>query len=317
MLKRCYSLMLMVFLLAACVHHKPKMPSEPVQASRIKQVRELSSFNQIDAQGKININLHTGYKKPQILLSGDPRDLVQIKTVVSNNTLYLALGKGFPQFGPIYADVRGQFLNKVRFQDTGTIMGDHLYTRALDVYLVNTENVKLGGSIGLRVLDIRGKNSVQISGINSPNLLLHLEGSPKVQLSGVANITSLTMKDSAWFSFYWIKSNTLKIRAESKAIIQLAGAVNRLDVELWGNARFKGRYLRAQRSFVKTHEHSVAEISVANHQSNLATDASDIYYYNLPNTRADFMAFDGSVLDMREWDQIDFKDFDRYNKQFP
>lgn len=29
------------------------------------------------------------------------------------------------------------------------------------------------------------------------------------------------------------------------------------------------------------------------------------------------MAFNGSVLDMREWGQSDLKDFDRYNKQFP
>jgi hypothetical protein len=88
-------------------------------------------------------------------------------------------------------------------------------------------------------------------------------------------------------------------------------------VELWGVAQFKGRYLRAQRSFVKTHDKSVAEISTVNHQSNLATDASDIYYYNIPNTRADFMAYNGSVLDMREWDRADMQNFNRYNKQFP
>ena len=84
-----------------------------------------------------------------------------------------------------------------------------------------------------------------------------------------------------------------------------------------GSSQFKGRYLRAQRSFVKTHDQSVAEISAVNHQSNLATDASDIYYFNIPNTRADFMAFNGSVLDMREWSQYDTEEFTRYNKQFP
>ena len=105
--------------------------------------------------------------------------------------------------------------------------------------------------------------------------------------------------------------------AKKAAKIQLAGIVNRLEVELWGAARFKGRYLRAQRSFVKTHDKSVAEISAVNHQSTLATDASDIYYYNIPDTRADFMAFNGSVLNMREWSLYELQEFTRYNKQFP
>jgi hypothetical protein len=169
----------------------------------------------------------------------------------------------------------------------------------------------------LHVLDIKGSGLTQISGISSQNLQLHLQGTPKIQLVGMANLANLNVEGSPSISFYWVKTETLTIRAREGSRIQLAGAVNRLDVELWGHAHFKGRYLRAQRSFVKTHDHSVAEISVANHQSNLATDSSDIYYYNLPNTRADFMAFDGSVLDMREWNRAVMRDYTRYNKQFP
>ncbi len=320
MRKRCYLLILIVFLLTACAHHAPKnQPLPPsAKAFKTKQIRRVSAFNQVAVQGQINVRLHTGYKEPQVILSGDARDLATVKAEVLQNTLYLALtGKGSPLHGPIYAEVRGRFLNRLMANGTPIITGDQIRTSLLDVYLVNTENVRLGGSIGLRVLDIKGKGLTQISGISSQNLQIHLQGSPKVQLSGVANLANLTMQGNAWLSLYWVKTDTLTVRAKQKTTIQLAGAVNRLDVELWGNARFKGRYLRAQRSFVKTHDRSVAEISVAKHQSNFATDASDIYYFNLPTTRADFMAFDGSVLDMREWNQFELKDFNRYNKQFP
>ncbi|KTD72273.1 GIN domain-containing protein [Legionella tucsonensis] len=318
MLKRCYLLILIVFLLTACAHHAPKnQPTPPPQALKTKQVRHVSAFNQVNLQGQINVSLHTGYKKPQVILSGDVRDLAMIKVEVVQNTLYLVLGGGYPKFGPVYADVRGRFLNRLMANGTPLITGDRLHTSILDVYLVNTGNVRLGGSIGLRVLDIKGKGFTQISGISSQNLQIHLQESPKVQLSGVANLSNLTMQGNAWIGFYWVKTDTLTVRAKQKTTIQLAGAVNRLDVELWGNARFKGRYLRAQRSFVRTHDHSVAEISAVKHQSNLATDASDIYYFNLPTTRADFMAYNGSVLDMREWNQYDLQDFTRYNKQFP
>ncbi|KTD11610.1 hypothetical protein Lgra_1068 [Legionella gratiana] len=318
MLKRCYLLTLIVFLLTACAHHHaPKVSSLPPQGIKTKQVRAVSAFNHVDVQGQMNVTVHTGYKKPQIILRGDTRDLAALKTVVSQNTLYLALGKGYPMYGPVSVDIRGQFLNRLAAKDTNLIVGNQLHTSVLDVYLVNTGTVRLNGSIGLRVLDIKGNGLIQIGGISSQNLQVHLQGSPKVQLSGIANLANLTMQGNAWLSLYWVKTDTLTIRARQAATIQLAGAVQRLDVELWNNARFKGRYLRAQRSFVKTHGRSVAEISVAKHQSNLATDASDIYYYNLPTTRADFMAFDGSVLDMREWNQFDLKDFNRYNKQFP
>ncbi|MBL7481743.1 GIN domain-containing protein [Legionella bononiensis] len=319
MLKRCYSLILLVFFLVGCSHNEQKLPLPVTQysTSSTNQYRQVAAFNQVDVQGQINIHLHTGYKKPQVILTGDPRDLAQVNTVVSNGTLYLALGKGFPRFGAVNADIRGRFLNGVRYVGAGSIRGSQLHTSYLNLYLANPGTTRLAGTIGLQRLEVVGDGLTQINGISSRNLKIYLKGNPKVQLTGFANLARLNIDGDAWLSLYWIKSNNIIIRAKKAAKVQLAGVVNRLDVELWGVAQFKGRYLRAQRSFVKTHDKSVAEISAVNHQSNLATDASDIYYFNIPTTRADFMAFNGSVLDLREWSQFDMEDFNRYNKQFP
>lgn len=320
MFKRYGLLILMVFFLVSCAHNSTKKPSISSPQHTYKsttQYRNVGSFNQVDAQGRFNVTLHTGYKKPQVVLRGDPRDLEQLKTVVSGSILYVVLGKGYPKYGAVHADIQGRFLNRFSFKGEGRIIGSQLHTSVLDLFIANKGTTKLGGSIGLRRLNVIGSGFTEISGINSQNLQVYLKGNPKVQLFGVANVTSLVLDGSPWFSMYWMKSDTLTIRAKKKAQIQLAGTVNRLDVELWGYARFKGRYLRAQRSFMKTHDHAVAEISSVNHQSTLATGASDIYYYNIPNTRADFMAYNGSVLDMREWDRADMQNFNRYNKQFP
>lgn len=319
MLKWCYALILMVFFLVGCSRHG-QLPPAPVihySSSSAQQCRPVAAFNQVDVQGRININLHTGYRKPQVLLTGDPRDLAAVKTVVSQNTLYVILGNGYPRFGPVNADIRTRFLNRVRYVGAGSIRGSQLNTSYLDLYLENQGTTRLAGNIGLQRLKIVGSGLTQINGISSRNLSIYLKGNPKVQLTGFTNLARLNIDGDAWLSLYWIKSNNLTIRAKNASKVQLAGIVNRLDVELWGVAQFKGRYLRAQRSFVKTHDKSVAEISAVNHQSNLATDASDIYYFNIPTTRADFMAFNGSVLDLREWSQFDMQDFNRYNKQFP
>lgn len=320
MLKRYSSLILIVFFLSSCAQHgikKAPVSVDSLPYKSTKEYRQVGAFNQVDAQGQVNVTLHTGYRKPQVVLSGDPRDLAQLETVVSDDTLFLVLGKGFPHHGAVHADIQGQFLNRFSYRGEGVVTGSQLHTSVLDLFLANKGSTKLGGSIGLRRLDVLGNGFVEISGIASQNLQIHLKGNPTVHLAGVANVSDLAVDGTTSLSMYWVKSDFLTIRAKKAARIQLAGAVNRLDVELWGRAHFKGRYLRAQRSFVRTHGHSVAEISSVNHQSSLATDSSDIYYYNLPNTRADFMAYNGSVLDMREWNRVYIRDFDRYNKQFP
>lgn len=336
MLKR-NTWMLIVFLLAGCAHHvqKAALPGAPVakgskvsqlpRASKVSttqpstpttQYRQVKGFSQIDVQGRVNVNLHTGFQKPEVILTGDARDLVQVKVVVADETLYIALGNGFPRFGTVHADVKGHLLTRLRYVGAGMLTGNRLYTPRVDMYLSNQGTTKLAGTIGLHTLDVTG-GSVQINGVSSRYLDVALHGKPKVQLTGYANLAKLDIDGNGWLSLYWVKSNMLTIHAKKAAKVQLAGAVNKLDVELWGTANFKGRYLRAARSFVKTHNKSVAEISSVNHQSTLALDASDIYYYNIPGTRADFMAYNGSVLDMREWNQHDFEDFTRYNKQFP
>ncbi|MDP3269225.1 MAG: DUF2807 domain-containing protein [Legionella sp.] len=294
--------------------------SEPVlkqSKSSMKQHRAVGMFNQIDIKGRVNVSLHTGYKKPELVLTGDPRDLEQVKTVVTQSTLYINLGNGYPQHGAVHAEIRGRFLNRFQYEGAGTVTGDRLHSSYLDLFLANEGTTRLGGSLGLHTLMVAGNGLTQISGITSRYLQVTLKGSPKLQLTGQVNLAKLHVDGDGWLSLYWIKSENLTIRAKNHSRIKLAGVVNRLDVELWGYAQFKGRYLRAQRSFVKTHDRSVAEISTLNHQSTMSTDASDIYYYNIPNTRADFMAYDGSVLNMREWDQYDLQDFTRYNKQFP
>lgn len=319
MLQRYLFLILVSFLLSACTHHHTSTSSLPVQTKSysVYQKRALQPFSQVDVQGRINIHLHTGYKKPEVILTGDARDLAQVKTELNGTTLYIQIGNSYPRYGAVNAEVRGMVLNRFSYKGVGTIKGYKLHTRFLELYLDNQGTTELSGLIGLQILQVSGNGLTSISGINSQDLRVRLMGNPKVKLNGYVSLAKLNVEDGGWLSLYWVRGNHLTVTAKKTARIQLAGAVNRLEVELSGQAQFKGRYLRAQRSFVRTHDRSVAEISSVNHQSDLATDASDIYYFNIPNTRADFMAYKGSVLDMRPWSEDDLEEFTRYNKQFP
>lgn len=319
MLKRSILLTFITCLLLGCVHHAPKPASSPVvpgtTMGKSPQTRSLPAFNRVVVNGGINVKLYTGASHSYVVLRGDPRDLVQILTRVNNNTLMVLPGGGFPKFGAVLVEIHTRYLNAFTYKGGGSIEGPNINSGLLDLSISNAGRTRLGGNIHLRKLEVDGPGYTEIHGVNTNGLQLSLSGKARVQLVGVANIANLDLSGDGWFGLYWVKSNSLTIRARGHTVVQLAGIANKLDVELWDYARFNGRYLRAKTTFAKTHNHSVAEITVIDKQHTLATDASDIYFYKIPEMKSNFMAYNGAVLDMRGWNpDVVVKDYTRYNK---
>lgn len=308
-------LIILSTLLIGCVHHtSSKMPGQLAPTTnKIQQTRPVSSFNQVIVDGRINIDLHTGYSKHQVILRGDPRDLSKVIMRVQNNALHIGFSGEHPKFGEVSAIIDSRYLTALTYRGFGRITGKQINSSALSLMITNPGTTKLGGNIHLRRLEVKGPGYVEISGVTSQHLELSMKGNPKVQLSGIIGLSSIDLVGDGWLGLHWIKSEFLTIRAKGKSFLQLAGAVNKLDLELWDRAQFHGRYLRVRRLFAKTHDHSIAEINAVGHQHTLATDASDIAFYNLPVLRSDFMAYNGAVLDMRgNSDQA----YTRYNKYY-
>ena len=313
MLRHSFLCVFFLLFIAGCA----RPPMIPPSASH-QQVRHMPAFTRVKVDGTINVSLHTGYSRPQVILRGDPRDLVHVTTVVVNGGLLVNLGKGYPNYGPVQAEIRGKFLNSFEYHGRGYITGKRLRSSLLDILIDNDGKTTLGGNITVRKLKVMGGGYTQISGVRSERMQVKLSGKARVQLSGVVNVTSIDVDNGSWLSMYWVKSRVLKVCGRGASFIQLAGITDRLDVELWDKACFKGRYLRANRAFVKTYDKAVAEISAINRQHTLASGGSDILFYNIPEMRTDFMAFDGSVLDMRDLNIRDWRmplqEYNRYNK---
>ncbi len=299
--------LLCLFVLLSGCRHLNDTSEKPVYLGG-----ETAAFTSILVQGNINVNLHTAGNS-NVKLSGDPRDLAQLKWVVEKGVLRINLNQEYPDYGQVTVDISTRYLTSFSYQGTGVVTAVNLKSNALKVVLANTGRTVLQGQIGLRDLAVKGPGFVQINGIDSKFLNVKLEGKPRVQLVGTANLSSLEMKGHGWLSLYWVKSNVLKIRAKDHVFLQLAGVTKVLDVELWNEARFNGRYLRATRGFVKTHNKSEADVAIVSRQHTLADDASNIYFYNLPEMKTDFMACNGSVLDMREWERNFMQEYTRYN----
>ena len=317
MLMRSFSLIWVILSLTSCAHwHKTtKAPQTYQKPSYATQTRTTGPFTRVLVDGNIDVNLYTGDHNPRVILHGDSRGLSDVEISVKDGLLHVNEGKGYPHFGRVRADIRTHYLTSVAYRGTGAVVGNNIQSSKLDISLHNTGKTTLQGKIALNKLDVNKSGDTRISGITpSHSCQIKIAGKSHVQLAGVMDVASLYMKDDGWLSLYWVQSNELKIRARDKAFIQMAGITKVLDIELWDNAHFNGRYLRGTRVFAKTHHNAIADISVVKHQHTLARDSSNIYFYNLPNTKADFMVNDGSVLDMREWESPSLREYTHYNR---
>lgn len=312
MFLRLFLLVCLIPLMAGCQHSSQKLVSAVYHSG--PQHREVGDFNRVCVDGRMDVNLRTGFSHSRLILKGDPRDLLLVKTKVMNGTLHVTLGSDYPKFGKVQVEIDSHYLNSFEYHGMGLITGTNLHTRLLDVSINNIGNTSLSGQMGLRKLSIAGKGYTEISGISSPDLFLKLSGSSKLKLVGTANLRVLDVNNNSWLSMYWIKSRALTVRVHGKGAIQLAGAVEHLDVELWDSAHFRGRYLRTERAFIKTHDRSVAEMSAATRQHTLATGSSDIRFYHIPVMKADFMDDNGAVLDMRDLSSPFVQEYNQYNK---
>ncbi len=307
---RYLTLIFILLLLASCTHSPQILP--PILKGRVQE-HFVSPFTRVKVDGQMNVSLHTGYRYPEVILRGDPRDLEEVMIKSKNNSLVISLLEGYPRIGAVTVEIRAHDLKSFSYKGHGTIKGTNLHSGHLELCIDNPGDTTLGGAIILRKLNVSGGGTVQISGVTSPYLQLCIAGKTRVLLTGRINLPKLDLGDGARLNMYWVKSQALNICQRGRSFVELAGVVNKLDVELWDSAHFNGRYLRAKNAFVKTHDRAIADLVAIKHQHTLATDASDIYFYKVPDTEADFMAYAGSVLDMRDWNRSDLREYSRYN----
>lgn len=320
MLTRSISLILLAFFLTNCASFDetatsaPIKTHSPINTTGHAHIPISEPFTRVVIHGNIDVTLHTGESKSSVVLSGDTLSFPEVKTSIHNGLLRITVGKGYPHFGRIHADIRTRFLSSFDYKGNGTVIAPHLKSGRLDLAINNEGKTLIKGHIALHRLLLAGTGYTQIDGITSHASQIQVTGKTHAQLSGVIDVTSLNLAGDSSISLYWVKSNVLKIRAKDKAFVQIAGVVHTLDAVLKDKAHFNGRYLRGTHVFVKTFDHSIADICVIKTQHTLASGASNIYFHNLPKMKADFMAMNGSVLDMHEWGTPEQQEYTPYNR---
>lgn len=293
--------------------HPPKKTTSSI-THPIVQKRAVGQVALVQIDGKLNVTLQTGCAKARLTLRGDARDLPFVTSMTKGRLLQIVVKDTHPQYGALYADLCMPTLTLFAYHGAGVIVGKNIQSSQLKICITNEGQTTLTGSMGLRYLQLDGKGYARINGIHSQNLRMKIGGKARVDLIGVANLAKLDVDNQGWISLYWVRSADLLVLGHGSGFMQLAGVADRLQVELWDKSHFNGRYLRGFSVYAKTHDHSVAEVATVSDQHAVANDASDIRFYNLPKINADFMAANGSVLDMRDLNAPDVQEYTEYNR---
>ncbi len=258
-------------------------------------------FSKVKITGKIDVYLHTGTRFNKIVFHGAEEDIKNTDRNVKNGFLNINLDKKLPKYGYMKVDIYTPKLTSFTYHGSGNIFAKGVTSICTDIEIDTDKSATFEGSFGLGRAKFSNVGYYKISGIRGCETNLILMDNAKVNLTGYSNVANLNMGGNSTLNLYWVKSHTIHIKLKDNACAQLSGVANILNSEQWDRSHLDSRYLIAQTSFVKTHDYSVANISVIKNQHTLAKDKSNIYYYSLPENKTDFMAKDGSVLDMREW----------------
>ncbi|HVT62634.1 MAG TPA: DUF2807 domain-containing protein [Legionellaceae bacterium] len=284
--------------LVSCIHTRPITSSaRPPQAP----LYQLNDFNRIVASGHINLQIHTGARRPWITIHGDKRDTAVVHWTVKDHTMYIDLGKGYPKYGAVDVSLGSRYLLSLQYRGKGLVTGKRLLSKQLDLLIWNAHKTDLEGQMNLRHIVLGSSGTVHLKSGQSRAVELILKNKVRAQIEGISNVQKVTMSDQSWLSVFWVKSQGLRMYLKDQAQAQMAGIANKLYLQLQDHARFNGRYLRATEAFVKTYDDSEANIAVVKTQHTLASDKSNIYFYDSPRYKTDFMAKNGSVLEMQAW----------------
>ena len=317
MLKRAFILSVLITFLTSCAfnyHLKEVSKTAPKLPVKVSVTQRTGEFTKVRVVGKIDVYLHTGVKYNKIVFQGESDDVAHTTRIVNNDELYIEVGKGYPKYGHLKVDIYMHRFTAFTFRGSGNIYAKGVAAKCIDLDIDNNQNTLFDGSFGVSRAKFANIGYTKIRGVRGCVTNLTLTENAKVKLIGYSNVANINMNDRAELKLFWVKSKTLRVQLKGRARAEISGLAENFHAKTWDKSCLDSRHLMSQNSFVKTYNFSEAYISVVKNQHTLANDKSNIYYYFLPETKTDFMAREGSVLDMREWTRPFIRSYTKYNR---
>jgi hypothetical protein len=261
-------------------------------------------FHHLFISGNIkSVRLHPTRGTPYMVVHGAHEDIQANEFFIENDCLKAHVGEGYPKYGEMSLDIWVNHLQSMNIKADIPVEGYQLASDGLSIFTAGSPDIHLTGRIVLEQVRIAGRTQLKVEGVYTKRLDLHMNGASYAKLQGDIGIFKLDIRGHSALNMHWVKTYHLKFTLSGYANVQMAGYVQVLDLDMYDHSKFGGRYLRANRVFVKTSDCSEAQISAVRSQHTYALDRSHIDYFNVPLMKTDLMVLNGETLDLREWNQ--------------
>jgi len=264
-------------------------------------INGLPPFKHISISGPVNVTIDGSRQKQSVEIIGDPRSVAQTEVWVEKGYLYINMNKNYkPGYGSsILVKVNTPVLGELAYDGVGTVTGRNLQYGPTRLIAAGSGAINISGkNINVRQIYASGSSNICINEIDSANLIVQHPGTGDLSLNGKIVLQRIDFGGKGALDLKWIDSSYVKINGSGQGQLKVAGQVGLLDVSLNQNAYLDARYLRVQRGFVSTADHSTAHVSIKKMLGALSSGNSTIYYYNDSNYVGGYMQPAGSVLRM-------------------
>ena len=293
--KICSAIIVLMMLITGCVE---KVQPEPEKIVDIQE--KPARFSNLDIQGDIDVTIIKTNRKQYLDLIGPSHLVDHVKVRSENGSLhihYLADSEAQHQQQRVQVILHTNRLHAFNYNGSGMVTAKSMDFPQLELKLHTDGRVTFSSAQGLAYLETSGSGDIDISNIKSRAFNLTAKGSNTINLTGVTNLRELDFAGDGQINLYWVDSPYLKAIGRSSGHVHLAGIAGMLDIQLHEHAQLDARYLRAQRAFIKTHDHAIADLYVINDQNVLAQDSSTVYFHNQPKFSGPYVAENGAILD--------------------
>ena len=284
----------------AFLQGKTNQPMIPIKIETLFHTP--GDFARIDVRGELILNIHTGARSAWFSMHGDSRDLrnIEWKVKPKSKTLRIRLDGRFPKHGPVTIDIGARQLDAILYHGNGGVTGRRLYSKQLDVEINNSKNTVtlLEGRMNLRHVSLSGDGKIQLNGGGNNSMDLTIRGKVHAKITGTTTPKKIDMAGSSYLNLPQVRAKNMQLTMTRDSNAQMAGTAQWALIKMDGNAHFNGRSLRITEAFVRTDDYAMALIYVTSTQHALASGQSNIYYYNVPTYQNDFMAKNGTILNL-------------------
>lgn len=273
----------------------------PKHRQMASETIKVAAFDEVAISGirNLNIQLIASTRDHDVRVVGHPKAIKQMKIKSADGKLHVYTQHYAEFTKPVLLVIRTNKLHALNYRGRGHLTVIDVNSPMLDLDIDSKGMTQISGPrVGLHKVAIRGAGPVIINGVNTTDLSLNADGHNDITLRGYVALRHLFYHGDGKFKATGIATPRLVVRGGGSGTIYLSGRVGEFDVILHDSIRLNARKLIGRRVFAKTYNRSVAELHSTHAQHVLASDASDIYFYKNSEFKADYMAYNGAVLDM-------------------